>query len=95
VQAATTTKNLDRADIGRRGPPETWYQLHRHGDRCPVRKLDPQCVLLSAVHDAGGPRLSVRCTVPGGGCPSEIRTQLLLYPVRHQDEPMSLRSRSR
>jgi len=90
-----TRRKRGRTDIGRRGPPETWYQLHRHGDRRPVRKLDPQCVLPSAVHDAGGPRLSVLCTVPGAGCPSQIQTQRLLCPVRRQDEPISLRSRSR
>jgi hypothetical protein len=43
-----------------------------------------KCVLLSAVCHAGGPRLSNRCKAPGARRPGEVRTQLLLYPVRHQ-----------
>jgi len=31
-----------------------------------------------------GPRLSVRCMAARAGRPGEIRSQLLLYPVRHQ-----------
>ena len=82
MQATTSTKDLDRADIFRPGPIETRYQLRRQGDRRPVRELDPQRVFPSAVAHAGGPRLSVRCTVPGAGCPSEIRTQLLTLPIQ-------------
>ena len=82
VQATTSTKDLDRADIFRPSPIETRYQLHRQGDRRPVRELDPQCVLQSAVAHAGGPRLSVRCTVPGAGCPGEIRTAAPSLPIQ-------------
>jgi len=83
VQAATSTKNLDRAEIARRGSRESGYQPHGQGDCCAVREVDPQRVPMSAVHDGGGSRFSIRGTAPGTRGPSEIQSHLLVYPARH------------
>ncbi|HMK24146.1 MAG TPA: hypothetical protein VK466_17580 [Terriglobales bacterium] len=84
MQATTSSKNLDRADVARRGSTETGYEPHRQGDGCPVRQLDPQYTTTGAILDVGSPWLSFRCSFPGAGSPSEIRTHLLPYPVGHQ-----------
>jgi hypothetical protein len=84
VQATASTKDLDRADILGSSSPEIWYQLHWQSDRSPVRELDPQCLLLRAVDDGAGSRFHFRRALPSTGRAREIRTQLLLYPPRHQ-----------
>ena len=42
---------------------------------------------LSAVCHAGRPRLGNSCKASSARGPSEVRTQLLLYPVGHQTDP--------
>jgi len=54
------------------------YQLHGHVIAAPFRELDPQDVLFRTVHSW----LCFHRTLPGSERPSEIRTQLLLYPPR-------------
>jgi hypothetical protein len=39
-------QDLNRPHIAARCPPQVRYQFHWQSDRYPVRKLDPQCVLL-------------------------------------------------
>ena len=67
-----------------RGSPEICDEPHWQDDCCPVRELDLQCALTGAVRDVPGSQLRLCSTAPGAGRPSEIRTQLLLYPVRYQ-----------
>ena len=82
VEATASTKNLDRADVLWRSSPETWYEPDWRRECYPVRKLDPQSVLLNVVNHAGSPPPRLGRTFPGTGGPREVRTQLFLYPAR-------------
>jgi len=84
VQATAAAEDLNRADIARRGSPQSWNQFHRKDDGCPVRQLDRQCAFTGTVLDAGSARLGVRRAAPDLGRASQIRTQFVLYPVRHR-----------
>jgi len=84
VQATASTKDLDRADVAVRGSPETGYETYRQSDCYAVGELDPQCTFTGAVLHIDSPRLGFRCMSPGAGRPSEVRTELLLYPPEHQ-----------
>jgi len=89
VQATTSTKDLDRADIFRPSPIETRYQLHRQGDRRPVRELDPQCVLQSAVATRVA---AAQCSLLGArpGLPERNSNAAPFYPFNISFSPRIL-----